>query len=87
MLLVARAIAMGLVSSNIFRPQDAPNYVLASIISAAFAGVGAILALSVGLYMEFDNMGRSQAQGVVLRAEDVPTRDLKAPFHKNLNWR
>ncbi|KAF2096548.1 MFS general substrate transporter [Rhizodiscina lignyota] len=85
--LVASANAMGLVSSNIFRPQDAPNYVLASIVSAAFAGVGAILALSVGLYMKYDNMKRNREQGVVLRAGDVPTKDLRAPIHKDPNWR
>lgn len=85
--LVASANAMGLVSSNIFRPQDAPNYVLASVISAAFAGVGAVLALSVGLYMRFDNRKRNRAQGVVLKSIDVPTGKLKAPFHRDPSWR
>lgn len=85
--LVASANAMGLVSSNIFRPQDAPNYVLASIISACFAGVGAVLALCVGIYMRLDNMRRNRQQGVVLKAGDVPTSKLKPPFHRDLSWR
>jgi hypothetical protein len=85
--LVAGANAMGLVSANIFRPQDEPNYVLASIISAAFAGAGAFLALGVGLYMKMDNMKRNRIQGVDLKAADVPTRELTSPYHKDLNWR
>jgi MFS family permease len=85
--LVAGANAMGLVSANIFRPQDAPNYVLASIISAAFAGTGACLALGVGLYMKIDNRKRNMIQGVNLKAIDVPTRELTTPYHKDVNWR
>ena len=85
--LMATANAMGLVSSSIFRPQDAPNYVLASIISAGFGGTGAVIALSVGLYMRHDNRLRNRAQGVVVKAGDVPTSKLKAPFHKDSSWR
>jgi hypothetical protein len=85
--LVASANSMGFVSSNIFRPQDAPDYILASIISAAFAGTGACLALGVGLYMKRDNQKRNRIQGVNLKAIDVPTRQLTSPFHKDVNWR
>ena len=47
--LVSSANAMGLVSSNIFLPQDAPNYVPASIISACFGAGAAMITLGVGL--------------------------------------
>ena len=78
---------MGLVSSNIFRPQDAPNYVPASIISACFGGTGILIVIGVGLYMKFDNRKRNKRQGITLKAGDVPTSDLRPPYQKDPNWR
>jgi 4-amino-4-deoxy-L-arabinose transferase-like glycosyltransferase len=85
--LVATANAMGLVSSNIFRPQDAPNYVLASIVTAAFGGVGVVVTLCVGFYMRMDNRRRNIASGVIMKSGDVETSKLTAPFHKDPGWR
>ena len=85
--LVAVANAMGLVSSNIFRPQDAPDYVPASVISACFGGTAALITLGVGLYMKVDNKRRNKRQGLSLKAGDVPTSKLTPPYQKDLNWR
>ncbi len=78
--LVSTANSMGLVSSNIFRPQDAPNYVPASIISACFGAAAAVVTLGVGLFMKFDNQRRNKRSGVSLKAGDVPTSSLTAPY-------
>ena len=85
--LVSIANAMGLVSSNIFYPSSAPNYVPASAISAAFGGTAALITLGVGLYMKIDNRRRNARQGVNLKAGDVPTNKLVAPYQKDPNWR
>ena len=86
-MLVSIANSMGLVSSNIFRPQDEPNYVPASAISAAFGAFAALLTLGVGFYMKFDNRKRNKAQGVSLKAGDVPTSKLRPPYQRDPNWR
>ncbi|KAH8811264.1 major facilitator superfamily domain-containing protein [Xylogone sp. PMI_703] len=84
--LVALGNSMGLVSSNIFRAQDAPNYVLASIISACFGAVGAVISLGLGYYMKWDNTRRNREQGVNLKAKDVFTSDL-GDGQQSANWR
>ncbi len=84
--LVALGNAMGLVSSNIFRPQDAPKYILASAISAGFGVVGVILVLGVGFYMKTDNARRNRAQGVNSRARDVFTANM-LNGQKEPGWR
>lgn len=84
--LVALGNTMGLVSSNIFRAQDAPNYILASIISAGFGAVGVVITLGLGYYMKWDNARRNREQGVNLKATDVFTSELVGG-HKDVNWR
>lgn len=84
--LVALGNSMGLVSSNIFRAQDAPNYVPASIITACFAGAGVVLTVGLGYYMKWDNARRNRAQGVNLKAKDIFTSDLVGG-QKDANWR
>jgi len=84
--LVALGNSMGLVSSNIFRNQDAPNYIMASAISAGFGAVGVIVTLSVGYYMKWDNARRNRAQGTNLTAKDIFTSEL-VNGQKDLNWR
>jgi hypothetical protein len=74
--MVASANTMGLVSSNIFTPASAPNYVMASVISACFGAVGVFVTLGLGLYMRADNRRRNREQGVNLKAGDVPTSSL-----------
>ena len=64
---------MGVVSSNIFLPQDAPKYFPALITTAAFGGTGCLLTVGLGLYMMFDNKRRDRAEGRKVRAQDIPT--------------
>jgi uncharacterized membrane protein len=75
---VPLANLMGLVSSNIFRAQDAPKYIPALITTAAFGGAGMVLTIALGVWMVYDNRRRDAAQGVALRARDIPTEYLKA---------
>ena len=84
--LVALGNAMGLITSNIFLPQDAPNYIMASIITAAFGACGVVLVLAVGFYMKFDNQRRNREQGADLGARDVITHDMGLG-QKDANWR
>jgi hypothetical protein len=84
--LVSTANVMGIASSNIFTPATAPDYNMASIINASFGFAGAFLTLCLGLWMKYDNSRRNKAQGVVLKAGDVPTRELRDGW-KHAEWR
>ncbi|EAU38559.1 conserved hypothetical protein [Aspergillus terreus NIH2624] len=84
---VPLANLMGLVSSNIFRSQDAPKYIPALITTAAFGGTGIILTLALGGWMILDNARRNRRQGVNVRALDVPTERLKeGPESPDFRW-
>ena len=63
---------MGLVPSNIFRDQDAPNYIPALSTTAAFGATGIVLTLSLGAYMIVDNKRRDRKQGRRMRPETCP---------------
>ncbi|KAJ5614746.1 hypothetical protein N7528_008400 [Penicillium herquei] len=78
---------MGVVASNIFRSQDAPKYFPALITTASFGGVGIILTLSLGFWMMWDNKRRDLAQGVHVRARDIPTENLQdGPASDCFRW-
>lgn len=70
----------GLISSNIFRPQDAPNYIPALAISAAFGGFAICLVTSMHLCMRYMNHKKDKEQGVKLTAQDVSTAELQDGF-------
>ncbi|KAF2029283.1 MFS general substrate transporter [Setomelanomma holmii] len=74
---VPLANLMGVVSSNIFRSQDAPKYIPALATTAAFGAMGACFALLLGVYMTIDNKRRNSKQGVNLTARDVSTEKLR----------
>ena len=73
--------------SNIFREQDAPEYILACVISCVFGAVSLVLTLAIGIYMKLDNRRRDKAQGIVMKPGDFATSELKPPFQKDINWR
>lgn len=78
---------MGVVSSNIFREQDAPEYIPALATTAAFGAMGIVLTLVLGAYMIFDNKRRDRQQGRKVRARDVPTELLQdGPASLNFRW-
>ncbi|WBW70633.1 carboxylic acid transmembrane transporter [Schizosaccharomyces osmophilus] len=84
---VPLANAMGLVSSNIFRPKDAPKYVLALGITAGFGGLGILLVASINLYMLYDNNRRNKIQGRKKTFADVSTKELgEGPVNPNFRW-
>ncbi|MCJ1306052.1 hypothetical protein MMC08_008870 [Hypocenomyce scalaris] len=73
----AVATLSGLISSNIFLLQDAPQYIPALAISAGFGGFAICPVLSMHLYF---NHKKDKEQGVKLRAQDVSTAELKDGF-------
>lgn len=73
---VPAANMMGVVSSNIFLPQEEPKYLTALITTACFGGVGCALTLGLGAWMMYDNRRRNLMQGVNLKAQDVSTARL-----------
>ncbi|WPG98737.1 putative MFS transporter [Acrodontium crateriforme] len=84
---VPLANVMGIVASNIFRPQDAPQYIPALATTATFGAVGIVLTLGLGFYMIFDNRRRDRRQGVKLRPQDVPTERLRdGPNCSEFRW-
>ena len=84
---VPLANLMGVVSSNIFRNQDAPKYIPALATTAVFGGSGILLTLTLGAWMAFDNKRRDLRQGVNLRAQDVPTGRLREGHsHPDFRW-
>ncbi|KKY28234.1 putative mfs transporter [Diplodia seriata] len=84
---VPLANLMGVVSSNIFRSQDAPKYVPALATTAAFGATGALLTLLLGAFMIVDNKRRDAKQGVKVRARDVSTEKLReGPKSPDFRW-
>jgi hypothetical protein len=78
---------MGVVSSNIFRNQDAPKYIPALATTAAFGGLGCILTLVLAAWMIADNKRRDIKQGRKMHAKDIPTELLKeGPAVPEYRW-
>lgn len=80
---------MGLVSSNIFRNQDAPDYIPALATTAAFGAMGIVLTLGLGAFMIFDNRRRDRKQGpgVRMRGPDVSTALMRdGPRSPDFRW-
>jgi len=78
---------MGLVSSNIFRNQDAPKYMPALITTAVFGGIGCFLTLLLGAWMVFDNKRRDRKEGKTVRAIDIPSELLASgPDSPEYRW-
>lgn len=84
---VPLANLMGVVSSNIFRNQDAPKYIPALATTAAFGGLGFVLTMLLGAWMIVDNKRRDKAQGVKLNVRDIPTDRLRdGPAVPEFRW-
>ncbi|KZT59135.1 MFS transporter [Calocera cornea HHB12733] len=78
---------MGVVTSNIFLPQDAPTYMPALLTTAVFSGLGVVTTLALGGWMWLDNRRRNIKLGAVLRVEDVSTEVLhEGPDHPAFRW-
>nr|GAT44163.1 MFS general substrate transporter [Mycena chlorophos] len=75
--MVAFANSAGLISTNVFRAQDAPKYVPALATSAAFGGFCLLLVLGTGIWMRRENARRNREQGVDLQSKDVDTSNLE----------
>lgn len=84
---VPLANMMGIVSTQIFRPQDAPAYIPALITTAVFGAVGIVLTGCLGAFMIIDNKRRNLKSGVNLRVQDVSTEILaKGPNQEKFRW-
>jgi MFS family permease len=84
---VPLANVMGLVSSNIFTPESAPEYIPALATTAAFGAFGALVAGALSTYMVLDNKRRDRKLGRKLDIRDVPTELLKdGPRVKEFRW-
>lgn len=84
---VPLANLMGLVSSNIFRANEAPKYETALITTATFGACGCLVAGLLGSYMLFDNYRRNRRDGQVKTASDVPTKLLReGPSSPEFRW-
>lgn len=84
---VPLANLMGVVSSNIFRPQDAPKYIPALATTAAFGATGSLFALLLGIFMVMDNKRRNRKQGINITAKDVSTEKLRdGPQNPEFRW-
>lgn len=78
---------MGIVTSNIFVNSEAPEYIPALSVCAAFGGAGIILATCLGLWMVYDNRKRDARQGIKIKAQDIPSSRLKdGPAFEDFRW-
>ena len=78
---------MGVVSSNIFVPNEAPKYMTALVTTAVFGGIGCALTLLLGAWMMVDNKRRNMKQGKVAKARDIPTELLaEGPSNPDYRW-
>jgi len=75
--MVAFANSAGLISTNVFRAEDAPRYIPALATSAAFGGLCFILVAGTGIWMRYENARRNREQGVNISAWDVDTSTLQ----------
>ncbi|KAK9478902.1 major facilitator superfamily domain-containing protein [Lipomyces japonicus] len=77
---------MGLVSSNIFRDRDRPQYRPALAATTGFGVVGVIISLGLSAWMKYDNQQRQKCQHAWVRG-DVSTNDLAdGPGHAGFRW-
>lgn len=84
---VPLANLMGVVSSNIFRNQDAPKYMPALVTTAAFGAAGVVATLLLGAYMMVDNARRDRRQGLKRKAREVSTEILReGPASEHFRW-
>ncbi|KAF1989010.1 putative MFS transporter [Aulographum hederae CBS 113979] len=84
---VPLANLMGVLSSNIFRNEDAPEYIPALATTAAFGGMGFILTLLLGAWMIVDNKKRDRKLGYKLNVRDIPTERLRdGPAVEEFRW-
>lgn len=84
---VPLANLMGVVSSNIFTPASAPQYIPALVTTAAFGATGALIAAALSVYMVLDNKRRDRKLGRRLDIQDVPTELLKdGPSVPEFRW-
>ncbi|ABN65615.2 Transporter of Nicotinic Acid [Scheffersomyces stipitis CBS 6054] len=84
---VPLANAAGLISTNIFRPKDAPKYIPALGITAGFGGLAIVMVLSISTFMVFDNKRRNKLQNVNLSYKDISTSELgEGPGNPNFRW-
>jgi MFS family permease len=84
---VPLANAAGLISTNIFLPQDAPKYVMALGITAGFGGLGIITTAIIYGFMLFDNRRRNKLQGVDWTYRDVSTSIMgNGPKEPSFRW-
>jgi len=74
--MVGLANSAGLVSTNVFRAQDAPQYLPALITTACFGGVCILLVACMGAYMRLENRRKNIVQGVNLTSAQVDTEAL-----------
>jgi hypothetical protein len=78
---------MGVVSSNIFLNKDAPKYIPALAVTAAFGGMGIVLTIILGVYMIIDNKRRDRKAGMKVRVQDIPTEKLRdGPDAPEFRW-
>lgn len=78
---------MGLVSSNIFFPKSAPDYIPALATTAAFGATGAVCAGLLSLFMVIDNKRRDRKLGRKLDIREVPTEMLRdGPSVPEFRW-
>lgn len=84
---VPLANLMGVVSSNIFRDRDAPEYIPALATTTAFGGTGIVLTLLLGAWMMVDNKKRDVKAGRKIEVGDVPTERLRdGPETPEFKW-
>ncbi|KAF2140326.1 uncharacterized protein K452DRAFT_289072 [Aplosporella prunicola CBS 121167] len=84
--LTGAANSGGIVSSLVFRNQDAPRYILFLVTSACFEGMGMVLILFLRCWMLWDNRRRDRLMGVKTVSKDVRLSDLSGGTN-DVRWR
>lgn len=84
---VPLANSCGLISANIFMTKDAPKYLPALYITAAFGGAAIVAVAGILAYMIYDNKRRDKNQGIKMSYRDVPTYLLaEGPSNPSYRW-
>ena len=67
----------GIISSLVFRKQDAPRYIPFLATAAAFEATGIVLIMGLRTWMVWDNQRKDRIMGRKLVSKDVSMADIK----------
>jgi hypothetical protein len=80
------ANAGGIISSLVFRKQDAPRYIPFLTTAAAFEAIVIVLIMELRTWMVWDNRRKDRIMGRKLVSKDVSMADINKTWGFEITW-